>query len=76
MNSSLANNKPLISVVIPTHKRNHLFPQTIASVLQQTYENIEVIVVNDHPTDESRSTLEPLCAIDPRVRLVHNTENK
>ncbi len=75
MNSSLANNKPLISVVIPTHKRNHLIPQTIASVLWQTYENIEVIVVNDYPTDESRSTLEPLCSVDPRVKLVHNPKN-
>ena len=41
----------LISVVIPTYNRRDKLPACIASVLAQTYRNIEVIVVDDASTD-------------------------
>lgn len=41
-------NKPLVSVVIPTYKRPDMIARTIQSIRQQTYENIEVIVVDDN----------------------------
>lgn len=39
---------PLVSVIIPTYKRSDLIRKTIDSVLHQTYENIEIIVVDDN----------------------------
>lgn len=44
-------NMPLVSVIIPTYKRANLLPRAIDSVLNQTYKNIEVIVVDDNSPD-------------------------
>ena len=45
--------KGLVSVVIPTYKRSEMLQRAIESVLGQTYENIECIVVNDNnPGDD------------------------
>lgn len=74
MNSSSSSNRPLISVVLPTRNRAHLLPRAIASVLGQTYRNLELIVVNDASTD---ATAEVLAGIgDPRLRVIHREVNK
>lgn len=40
--------KGLVSCIIPTYKRNDMLPRAIESVLQQTYKNIEILVVDDN----------------------------
>lgn len=42
------NDNPLVSVIIPTYKRSECICKTIDSVLNQTYSNIEIIVVDDN----------------------------
>lgn len=48
-----------VSVIIPTYNRPMWLPETIESVLNQTYPNIEIIVVNDGSTDNTEQVLEP-----------------
>ena len=47
------DNLPLISVVIPTYNYAAFLPRAIDSVLQQTYSNYEVIVIDDGSTDDT-----------------------
>ena len=50
-------NTPLVSVVIATYNRAGLLPETLDSVLHQTFEAFEVIVVDDGSTDDTRKVV-------------------
>jgi glycosyltransferase involved in cell wall biosynthesis len=60
-------NGPLVSAIIPTYNRAALVTQAIDSVLQQTYPNVEVIVVDDGSTDETQLALQ---RYGPKIRIV------
>ncbi|MCK5025668.1 MAG: glycosyltransferase, partial [Nanoarchaeota archaeon] len=49
--------QPLVSVVIPTYKRISCLQNAISSAVNQTYENIEIIVVNDDPRSDIKEIL-------------------
>ncbi len=53
------NNKPLISVVIPTFNSAHFVVDAVASALAQTYPPLEVIVIDDGSIDNTREVLAP-----------------
>ena len=57
----------LVSVIIPTYNRAHLCKKAVESALSQTYQNIEVIVVDDGSTDNTRDVVSYL---DSRVRYL------
>jgi glycosyltransferase involved in cell wall biosynthesis len=59
--------RPLVTVVIPTYNRADYVAETIESVLGQTYENLEIIVIDDGSTDDTASVVERYA---PRVRYV------
>jgi hypothetical protein len=63
-----ADDNPLVSVIIPTYNRGRiLVERSIASVLAQTYQNLEVVVVGDHATDVTIAAVRTV--VDPRVRF-------
>ena len=65
---------PLISVVIPAYNAEQFLDETLESVLSQTYENWECIIVNDGSTDSTESVAKKWCEKDSRFRLT-NKEN-
>jgi glycosyltransferase involved in cell wall biosynthesis len=50
----------LISVIMPTYNRGELISKAIASVLNQTYKNFELIIVDDGSEDDTRSVIEAM----------------
>ena len=62
-------NNPLISVVTASYNYANLIPETIQSVLDQTYSNWELIIVDDGSKDNSVEVIKEFCAKDSRVHL-------
>ena len=67
---------PVVSVVIPTRNRVGLLRGAVASVLQQSERNFELIVVDDASTDETHVYLAALAESDARVRVVRHAAPK
>lgn len=57
---------PSISLIMPTKNRAHLLPETLESILAQTYTDWELIIVDDHGTDNTEELIQKLN--DPRIR--------
>ncbi len=68
------NNEPLISVCIPVYNREMYIADAIDSVLKQSYQNFEIIIVDDGSTDQTFSILRKIK--DARIRIYQNGENK
>ena len=54
----MTTKKPLVSIVIPTFNRVNLIGETVFSALSQSYENIEVIVLDNNSGDQTVDFLE------------------
>lgn len=66
----MAATRDLVSVIVPTRNRRTLLERTLRTVLWQTHEALEVVVVDEASTDDTPSYLASLT--DPRVRWVRN----
>ena len=60
----------LLSIVVPVYNVAPYLDRSIQSILQQTYRDIEVILVNDGSTDESKEICEKYARLDSRVKLI------
>jgi glycosyltransferase involved in cell wall biosynthesis len=61
------NSDPLVSVIIPTYNRSEIVLRAIDNVFQQTYRNLELIIVDDGSTDDTQSKLRKY---GDRIRLI------
>ncbi|MCF6227718.1 MAG: glycosyltransferase [Planctomycetes bacterium] len=66
---------PRLSVVLPTFNRDGLIEEAIANLLAQDYPQIEIIVVNDGSTDNTKGILDGLPA-DPRLTIIHKKNGR
>jgi len=65
---------PTVSVIIPTYNRAHLVGRAIRSVLNQTYQDFEIIVVDDGSTDNTEEVVKGFN--DDRIRYIWHDENR
>ena len=62
--------KPLVSVVIPAYNAEDFITETLDSVLSQTYDNIEVLVVDDGSKDKTPQIVQSFAQKDSRITLL------
>ncbi|UHA61419.1 glycosyltransferase [Metabacillus litoralis] len=67
--------KPLVSIITPSYNSTKFIPATIESVLAQTYQNWEMLIVDDCSKDESRKVIREYTEKDDRIKLIELTEN-
>ena len=60
---------PLVSIVIPTYNRAHMIRRAVRTCLDQTYPNVEIIIVNDGSADNTAAVCRELAESDLRVRV-------
>jgi glycosyltransferase involved in cell wall biosynthesis len=67
-------NQPLVSVITPVHNGAEYLAECIESVLSQTYQNWEYVIVDNRSTDETVQIARSYAAKDSRIRVHENTE--
>lgn len=71
-----ASPTPRISIILPVHNGAVYLEQALVSVLQQTFDDFELICVDDGSTDATPELLASFAATDSRVRVITNRPNK
>ena len=66
--------EPLVSVIIPVYNVVHYLREAIDSVINQTYKNLEIIIIDDGSTDGSSGVCDQYLS-DPRITVIHQ-ENR
>ncbi|SFN33129.1 glycosyltransferase family 2 protein [Salegentibacter flavus] len=65
----------LVSIIIPTYNRGHFLVETLNSIQDQTYQNWECIIIDDHSEDNTQDLLMDIEEQDPRFRFFRRPNN-
>ncbi|WBL24867.1 glycosyltransferase family 2 protein [Zunongwangia sp. HGR-M22] len=69
-------NNPIVSIIIPTYNRAHFIGETLESVIAQTYQNWECIVIDDGSTDYTEELMEFYSQVDARIQYHHRPAHR
>lgn len=76
MDKSVLNNEYKISIIMPVYNTEQYFDRCIQSVLDQSYKNIELIVVDDCSPGNIRDMIQEYLALDTRVSFISHEKNE
>ena len=62
--------KFVLSIVLPNRNHAHYLPRALDALRTQTWQNLEIVVVDDRSSDESRDVLARYAALDSRIRFI------
>ena len=65
----------LVSIIIPYYKKQKYIKKTVYSILNQSYQKFEIIIVNDEPGKLSKNILSDLKKKDKRIKIINNIKN-
>ena len=72
----MSNQTPKVSIILPTYNRAYIIEKAIQSVLNQTYQDFELIIVDDGSTDNTEEIIKKLQEKDKRIRYIKLETNK
>jgi glycosyltransferase involved in cell wall biosynthesis len=65
-------NNPLVSVIMPAYNREQSLPGSIQSILDQTYKNWELLIIDDRSMDKTKDVIEKYSQKDGRIKYLRN----
>ncbi len=68
-------NSVLVSIILPVFNTETYLTEAITSVLHQTYENLEIIIINDGSTDSCGKICDKIAKRDNRIHVIHTENN-
>lgn len=71
MNNINIKSNPLVSIIVPAYNVGRYIEECIMSIVKQTYNNIEIIVVDDGSLDDTPQIIDRLATIDNRIMPIH-----
>ena len=71
MNLQMKKNKPLISVIVPVYNVEKYLDVCVKSIISQTYQNLEIILIDDGSTDLSSQKCDDWAKRDLRINTIH-----
>jgi|GEM_PF-602525 len=74
-NMPSSKNNPKVSVIIRCYNQAEYITQAINSARHQSFKNLEIIIIDDHSTDNSVDIIRGLANNDQRIKLILNQEN-
>lgn len=69
-------NQPLVTVLMTAYNAEKFIDKAIASIIYQTYKNLEIIIVDDGSTDNTPKIIEYFKNLDQRIRVIRLKKNK
>lgn len=69
-------NSPVVTVFIPCYNAGRFIAETIDSILVQTYQDFEILIIDDGSTDNSSEILNKYAEKDERIRILKNKRNR
>lgn len=71
----LSTSRPLVSIILPVCNVGHFLPECLDSLVSQSYDNIEVIAIDDYSRDDSWKILKIYKKFDKRIRVYKNIKH-
>ena len=71
----MQSNNPLVSILIATYNSENFIKETLDSVLNQTYKNLEIVLCDDASSDNTVNILKEYQKKDERVKIIQNNKN-
>ena len=65
------NSEPLVSVIVPVYNVGKYIDEALSSLVNQTYQNLEILIIDDGSTDESGNICDKYAEADPRIKVFH-----
>ena len=73
--TKIFNDTPYISVCLAALNMKHYMEQNLLSIINQSFQDFEIVIVNDHSKDETENIIRNLQSSDSRIKLINHPEN-